>query len=68
MKSNPSPDYNLELTNEAEGDIRDILQYTLDTYGARKIITYKTLLDDGLKTILNNPRLGHKRSDVPKEL
>ena len=30
-------------------------------------MAYKTLLDDGLKTILNNPRLGHKRSDVPKE-
>ena len=67
MKSKPAADYILELSEEAEDDIRDIQQYTFDTYGEQQVFIYKTKLDDALKTILHNPRLGHKRSDIPSE-
>lgn len=62
MKSKPAADYILELSEEAEDDIRDILQYRFDTYGKQQVSIYKMKLDDALKTLLHNPRLGHKRS------
>jgi len=65
MKSNPDPDYKIELSKEAEDDIRDILQYTFDTFGEKQLQLYKSKLDEALQTLMNNPGLGHKRSDLP---
>ncbi|QPJ61305.1 MAG: type II toxin-antitoxin system RelE/ParE family toxin [Candidatus Nitronauta litoralis] len=67
MKSGPDPDNILLLSLEAEDDIRDILQYTLETYGEQQLLVYQEKLDQALATVLNNPGVGHKRPDLPPE-
>ncbi len=67
MKSNPGPADTLHLSLEAEDDIRDILKYTLETYGEHQLTVYQEKLNKGLATLLHNPGIGHKRPDLPPE-
>jgi toxin ParE1/3/4 len=67
MKSNRDHDYILKLSKEAEDDIRDIQQYTFENYGERQVFEYSKKLDNVLSMILQNPAIGHKRTDTPPE-
>jgi toxin ParE1/3/4 len=65
MPSSPNPgNYVLKLSAEAEDDIRDILQYTYETWGEHQVQVYQAVLNKALSTLLSNPSIGHKRSDL----
>ena len=67
MPSDQNPDngYVLDLSREAEDDLRDILQHTCEKWGAKQVPIYKAILDKALSSIVVNPNIGHKRSDLP---
>lgn len=56
-----APDYRLELTEPAQEDYRDLLSFTLQTWGEEQLAKYKRKINDALQTITDNPRIGHKR-------
>lgn len=57
-------DYSIVLSPQAEDDFTDILQYTLETWGERQLYVYRAVIDKALQTILQNPEIGHQRSDI----
>jgi toxin ParE1/3/4 len=57
-----SPKFTLELTDRAVLDFRDILSYTLQTWGNDQLIRYRDLLAESLSTIAKNPQIG--RDDI----
>ncbi len=67
MKSSRDPDYILDLSENAEDDLRNIQQYTFETYGERQVYVYEEILNKALAALLHNPNLGHKRPDLPPE-
>jgi toxin ParE1/3/4 len=62
-----SPDRQLILSPQAEVDLADVLQYTLDTWGESQMLVYSKLLDDGLRIILDNPLIGFTRPAVSEQ-
>jgi toxin ParE1/3/4 len=54
----------LILSPQAEEDFADILQYTLETWGETQMLTYRDVLDNALKTILQHPGIGYKRPEL----
>lgn len=52
------------LSREADQDLKDILQYTLATWGAAQMDVYAEAIDKGLKLLTHNPRLGRARNDL----
>ena len=48
----------LELTYRAKEDFRDILSYTLTTWGESQLAKYRASIDDALHVILHNPSAG----------
>jgi len=58
------PDRQLVLSPQAEDDLADILQYTLETWGESQMQVYGKVLDDGLRMILDNPLIGFTRPSV----
>ena len=54
----------LTVSAEAESDLADILQYTLDEWGARKMNAYAARLNEGLRLIALQPLLGKAREDL----
>jgi toxin ParE1/3/4 len=52
------------LSREADQDLKDILQYTLATWGAAQMDVYAAAIDKGLKLLVDNPRLGRARNDL----
>jgi len=59
------PDRQLVLSPQAEDDLADILQYTLETWGESQMQVYGKVLDDGLRMILDNPLIGFTRLPPP---
>jgi toxin ParE1/3/4 len=59
-----SPLRKLLFSISAEQDLEDILLYTLQQWGERQVIYYRTLIWDTLHQILERPNIGHKRSDM----
>ncbi len=53
-----SPKHRLELSQQARADFRDILSYTLTTWGESQLAKYRASLDDALHIILQNPSVG----------
>ena len=53
-----SPKRRLELTQQAIADIRDILSYTLTTWGESQLAKYRASIHDALQVILKNPSAG----------
>ena len=51
----------LILTEPAKQDFRDILSFTLQTWGEGQFDEYRRKLDGALHTIAENPDIGHKR-------
>lgn len=62
MKSNPGhSDYSLSFSHEAQMDVWDILQFTLEKWGSEQAEKYKSKLEKGFVTLLDNPKIGMKK-------
>ncbi len=54
----------LVLSPQAEADLTDILQYTLEAWGEAQLTTYASVLDEALRLLRDNPQLGYSRPAV----
>jgi toxin ParE1/3/4 len=59
-----APEFCLELTEPAEADFRDLLSFTLRTWGEGQFAEYKRRINDALNAVAGNPRLGHERHGI----
>ncbi len=55
------PKFRLELSDPAQQDFRDILSFTLQTWGEPQLAEYKHKLDSALRTIAENPHAGRTK-------
>ncbi len=55
----------IRLSARARQDLIDILRFTGETWGRQQIFAYRDKIDAALQAISRNPRLGHRRSDLP---
>ena len=53
-----SPKRRIELSQQAKEDFRDILSYTLATWGESQLAKYSASINDALHLILRNPSAG----------
>ncbi len=53
--------FRLELSESARQDFRDILSFTLQTWGERQLVEYRKKLDSALQVIADNPQAGSAR-------
>lgn len=53
-----SPKRRIELSQQAREDFRDILSYTLTTWGESQLAKYRASINDALHVILLNPSAG----------
>ena len=56
-------DLAIVLSELAQQDLEDILQYTLQTWGAAQMDIYAERLQGGISLLLANPALGRSRED-----
>ena len=63
----PPDEYALQLSELARTDFRDILIYTRQQWGQQQMMAYGEILDKALKSITQNPHLGHRREDLSDE-
>lgn len=54
------PEFRLELSEPAQRDFRDILSYTLQTWGEAQFATYRERIDAALMAIAVKPHAGRK--------
>ncbi|CAK0743441.1 toxin ParE1/3/4 [Gammaproteobacteria bacterium] len=54
-------DFRLELSEPAQQDFRDILSFTLQTWGEGQLADYKNKLDSALKAIVKHPQIGRTK-------
>jgi toxin ParE1/3/4 len=60
--------FRLELASHARTDIRNILSYTVETWGERQAYEYGVVLDNALATIEQTPKIGHTKPDLEDEI
>jgi len=60
-----SPEYQLELSQEAYDDLISIQNYTYSAHGENQLNKYEALLDKAMQHMLNYPISGHERDDIP---
>jgi toxin ParE1/3/4 len=53
-----SPKRRIELSQQAKEDFRDILSYTLTTWGESQLAKYRASINEALHVILHNPAAG----------
>jgi toxin ParE1/3/4 len=53
-----SPKRRIELSQQAKEDFRDILSYTLTTWGEAQLAKYRASINDALQVISQNPSAG----------
>ncbi|MGH2530689.1 MAG: type II toxin-antitoxin system RelE/ParE family toxin [Thermomicrobiales bacterium] len=58
----------LRLTQEARDDLRDLLQYTLETWGRKQRDSYRALVLRTLRDLATFPGLGRKRAELGADL
>ncbi len=56
-----APEFRLELSEPARADFRDLLSFTLQTWGESQFIEYKNKINSALNAIADNPNIGRKR-------
>jgi toxin ParE1/3/4 len=56
--------HRLQFTREARSDVRDILQYTRETWGLAQRNAYAAALDRAFARPTEYPRLGPERPDL----
>jgi toxin ParE1/3/4 len=59
-----SHNYHLLIAPQAQQDIISILRYTGETWGKEQLLIYRNKLDEALKTIGQNPEIGHRSSEL----
>ena len=57
------PEQRVVLSELAELDLADILQYTLQTWGLAQMNRYAEKMEGGLMLLAGNPLLGKRRDD-----
>ena len=55
----------LKLAPRARQDFVEILQLTGETWGRDQLAAYRDKIDYAFQTIRSNPRIGHRRHDLP---
>ena len=55
------PEFILEITEPAEADFRDLLSFTLQTWGQEQFAAYNIKINSALKAITGNPQIGTKK-------
>ncbi len=58
----------LEVTEEAESDIREIIQYGSETWGPERAHDYADRLDTAMRRLITYPSLGRTRDDMASGL
>ncbi len=58
--------FNLKISDAAEFDLENIFEYTFENFGEEKWIEYEYKIQINIEKIINNPQIGHKRNDIPK--
>ena len=53
--------FRLELSEPAQQDFRDILSFTLQMWGERQFVEYRSQLNGALQAITENPQAGRAR-------
>jgi toxin ParE1/3/4 len=56
--------HRLRINAEAREDIRDILQYTLQTWGRTQRDKYEALILDAMQRLREYPAIGEERDDL----
>lgn len=59
--------YHIELSEEAENDILDIGNYTIQEHGVKQMDDYLDDIDKAINLVLDNPNIGHSHKDLPLE-
>lgn len=52
------PELHLELSEAARRDFRDILSYTLKTWGGHQLVSYRNIIDTKLRSLAQDPSAG----------
>lgn len=55
----------VRLSPQARRDFIDILRFTGERWGKAQLLVYRDKIDDALRAIGDNPRLGLPRDDLP---
>ena len=53
------------LSPRARQDFIDILRYTGQMWGEDQLLIYRDKIDGALQAIGRNPKIGHRRNDLP---
>ncbi|MDE0367457.1 MAG: type II toxin-antitoxin system RelE/ParE family toxin [Gammaproteobacteria bacterium] len=53
-----------DVTRQAMADLRDIVRYTMETWGRRQARLYREELELGIQKLALSPGLGRMRTDV----
>jgi len=57
-----------ELSPEADQDISEIFDYTVDEFGIDQAVSYLSQFDDLFGQLVDNPELGRERPEIRAEL
>lgn len=57
-----------KFTEKAEGDLAEIIDYTVDTWGAAQAVRYIDGLENLAANLATTPDLGKSRDDIQKGL
>lgn len=57
-----------ELSQEADKDLEDIFDYTVDKFGLDQAIAYVSGFEDVFINLTDNPELGHTRGEIREDL
>lgn len=56
-----------KLTPAAKNDLKEIWQYTIETWGEQQAETYVLQLEKKFRELVNSPFLGRSRPDIHKD-
>lgn len=59
--------YDIIITNDAENDLENIQQHSLEVFGLSQTQKYEQEIFDTIFELTANPKIGHSRDDVPAE-
>ncbi|MFZ6760536.1 type II toxin-antitoxin system RelE/ParE family toxin [Undibacterium sp. Ji50W] len=64
MSQQITHNFEVVLSDLAQQDLSDILQYTLQTWGENKMDAYADKLEQGIHLLANHPAIGRIRDDL----
>lgn len=59
---------NYKLTEAAKKDLREISEYTKETWGRKQEKAYREIIRAALRVIEKNPKIGLKREELAEEI